>query len=251
MSLPQHLRGQTTHARRGTLKHAFSYAVDFVLIDPDESRGPLLFSRRGFNLAAVRDRDHGGHRGAGQGAAWARAMLADAGLAEGPDSRLRLLAQPRILGTGFTPVSFWLRFEGATLVAVIAEVNNTFGDRHSYLCHRSGFAPITASDRIVARKIFHVSPFQEIAGEYRFGFAVDEDRIAIRIVHVNGSEGVIATLTGALAPLDNRAVLATAFRRPLSPVRTLALIYWHALRLRLKGALYRSRPEPPIEEISR
>ncbi|MBL9059258.1 MAG: DUF1365 family protein, partial [Mangrovicoccus sp.] len=86
---------------------------------------------------------------------------------------------------------------------------------------------------------------------YRFAFAVDDDRIVIRIVHVNGGEGVIATLTGALAPLDNRAVLATAFRRPLSPVRTLALIYWHALRLKLKGALYRSRPEPPIEEISR
>ena len=251
MSRPLHLRGLTTHARRGALKHAFSYGVDFVLVDPDETAGPLLFSRKGFNLATLRDRDHGGRRGAGRGSAWAREMLAAAGLPEGPNSRLRLLAQPRILGAGFNPVSFWLRFEGAGLVAVIAEVNNTFGDRHSYLCHLPDFAAITPEDRIVARKIFHVSPFQEVAGAYTFAFALDDDRVSIRIVHANGAEGVVATLTGALSPLTSRAVLSTAFRRPLSPVRTIALIYWHALQLKLKGALYRDRPEPPLEELSR
>ena len=84
-----------------------------------------------------------------------------------------------------------------------------------------------------------------------FAFAMDDDRISIRIVHANGAEGVVATLTGALSPLTSRAVLSTAFRRPLSPVRTIALIYWHALQLKLKGALYRDRPEPPLEELSR
>ena len=210
MSLPRHLRGQTTHARRGALRHAFICAVDYVLIDPEETRGPPLFSRKGFNLATVRDRDHGGQRGTGRGSAWAREVLAEAGLAEGPHSRLLLLTQPRILGTGFNPISFWLRMDGDALVAVIAEVNNTFGDRHSYLCHLPDFVPITPADRIVARKVFHVSPFQEIAGEYRFAFDLDEDRVAIRIAHVNGAEGVVATS-------DRRAC---ALRHPRGPRRS-------------------------------
>lgn len=251
MTAPLHLRGRTTHSRLGALRHVFSHSVDYVLIDPQTRRGPLLFSRNRLNLASVSDRDHGGRRGAGRGADWAREVLAARGLPQGPDSRLLLLTQPRFLGYVFNPVSFWLRFEGADLVAVIAEVNNTFGDRHSYLCHLEGFAPIGASDIITSRKVFFVSPFQDIAGTYRFGFDISDNRIGIRIAHVNGREGLVATLEGVLAPLTSGAILNAALRRPFGPARTVALIYWHALRLRLKGALYRTRPVPPKEEISR
>ena len=145
MTAPLHLHGTTVHARRGALSHAFSHRVDYVLIDPDETRGPRLFSRNRVNLASVADRDHGGVRGTGRGAVWAHEVLARHGLATGADSRLLLLTQPRFLGYVFNPVSFWLRFEGDALVAVIAEVNNTFGDRHSYLCALPGFAPPAAS----------------------------------------------------------------------------------------------------------
>ena len=251
MSRPLHLRGLTTHARRGALKHAFSYGVDFVLVDPDETAGPLLFSRKGFNLATLRDRDHGGRRGAGRGAAWAREMLAAAGLPEGPNSRLRLLAQPRILGAGFNPVSFWLRFEGAGLVAVIAEVNNTYGDRHSYLCARPGLAAIAPGDVLTARKVFHVSPFRDIAGAYAFSFALTDTDIAIRIAHRDGSEGLVATLEGRRLPMTPPRLLGAALRFPLASFRAIMLIYWQALRLWRKGAAFRPRPLPPAEDLSR
>ena len=79
--------------------------------------------------------------------------------------RLMLLAQPRFLGHVFNPVSFWLAHdEEENLVAVIAEVSNTFGDRHSYLCRKSDNSPIGASDRLQATKIFYVSPFQPVEG---------------------------------------------------------------------------------------
>lgn len=246
---PDHIAGLTTHARHGQISNAFRYGVDYVLIDPRSSHGPLLFSRNRFNLASVRDRNHGGRPGKGSGVAWAESVFANAGLSlEG--TTIRLLTQPGYLGHVFNPVSFWLAFRGDRLHAVIAEVNNTFGDRHSYLCHKPDFTAIAASDRLVAQKVFHVSPFQEIAGDYRFNFDITPHRIAIRIDHRNGKEGVIATLTGPRRPLTNRALLVASLRRPAGTMRTVALIYWQALKLKLKGATYRPRPTPPEHEIS-
>ncbi|WP_116134700.1 DUF1365 domain-containing protein [Tropicimonas sp. IMCC34043] len=251
MSAPGHLIGNTTHVRQGAQRHSFSHAVDYVLIDPEERQGPRLFSRNRRNLLAVFDRDHGGPPRGGRGADWAWEVLSAAGLQRGADSRLMLLTQPRFLGYVFNPVSFWLRFEGDALIAVIAEVNNTFGDRHCYLCALPEFAAITPGDRIVAHKVFHVSPFQEIAGDYTFSFAFPDNRVAIRIDLTNGPETLIATLSGRIVPLTERSVLGALVRRPFGAARTIALIYWQALRLKLKGARYRTRPEPPIEEITR
>ena len=103
-----------------------------VLLDPVSRDTPLLFSRNRLNLTSVRDADHGGPPGTGRGADWAREVLRARGLAA---FDLRLLTQPRFLGYCFNPVSFWLAFDGKVLRAVIAEVSNTFGDRHSYVCH--------------------------------------------------------------------------------------------------------------------
>lgn len=245
---PEHIAGETTHARLGETAHAFRYGVDYVLIDPDAKQGPGLFSRNRFNLLAVHDVQHGGPRGDGRGAAWARDVLEQTGAPAG--LTLRLLTQPSTLGFWFNPVSFWLAFEGGALVAVIAEVSNTFGERHSYFCARDGFAPIGPEDRLTARKIFHVSPFQDVAGDYAFNFNITDRRIAIRIALSHGAEGVVATLAGPRAPLTNRAILAASLRRPLGPLRTLALIYWNALRLKAKGVRYRTRPRPPEQEFS-
>ena len=246
---PDHIAGHTTHARRGGIRNAFRYGVDYVLIDPQSEAVPGLFSRNGFNLASVRDHNHGGPIGAGRGLPWARDVFENTGLDLG-GLQILLLTQPSFLWYTFNPVSFWLAMEGETLRAVIAEVSNTFGDRHSYLCYREGFAPIRAGDEIAAQKIFHVSPFQKIAGGYRFHFDIRADRIAIRIALEDGEEGVIATLSGRRRPLSNASLLRASLRRPLGAFRTIALIYWQALKLKLKGAPYRQRPLPPNQEVS-
>lgn len=246
----EHIAGETTHARRGAIRHRFTYGVDYVLLDPEAALdAPALFSRGRFNLAAVHDRDHGGPMRAGRGAAWAREALAGAGLDQA-GVRLLLLTQPRFLGYGFNPVSFWLAYEDAALRAVIAEVSTPFGDRHSYLCHNPDFAEITRGTRLYARKALHVSPFQEVAGGYDFAFDIRPSRIRIAILHRNGAEGVVATLTGNRHPLTNSGLLVAAVRRPFGALRTMALIHWQALRLKLKGARYRSRPTPPAHEVS-
>ena len=245
---PEHIAGVTTHARRGSIANAFRYSVDYVLIDPEATAGPWLFSRNRFNLSAVHDRDHGGPTGQGRGVVWAREVFAGAGLS---GASIRLLTQPAFLGYIFNPVSFWLAFEGAALRAVIAEVNNPWGDRHSYLCHLPDFAPIEKGAQMQAQKLMHVSPYQDVAGQYRFNFDVTGDKIAIRILHQDGDEGVIATLKGIRRPATSRGLAYAALvRRPTGALRTIGLIYWQALKLKLKGAAYRSRPAPPEQEVS-
>lgn len=251
MSQIQLLSGHTTHIRRGEISNRFRYSIDYVLLDMEaEHKAPLLFSRDGFNLASVRRRDHGGLRGDGSGATWVREVLQDHGFAHEDSCRILLLTQPRFLSYWFNPVSFWLVKKGDDLRAVIAEVNNPFGDRHSYLCHLDDFAPIKPGDKMRAQKVFHVSPFQKIAGDYEFTFNVEDDHVAISIRFLDNENGLIATLSGPLAPLTSASILRAALRRPTGALRTIILIYWQALKLRLKGAPYRTRPEPPKEEVT-
>nr|WP_245866932.1 DUF1365 domain-containing protein [Kandeliimicrobium roseum] len=246
-----HVDGLTFHGRHGAVANAFRYSIDYVLLDAEAGVAtPPLFGRNRAGLMSLQDRDHGGAPGAGHGAAWVRAVLAAHGL---PDpARIELLAQPRVLGHVFNPVSFWLiRDAGDELVAVIAEVTNTFGDRHSYLCHHADLRPIGREDTLEAVKIFHVSPFQPVTGGYRFRFDIGAGRIGVWIDYRTEGGGVYATLTGRRRPLTAARILAACLRRPFGSRRVLGLIHWQALKLWWKGAAYRPRPLPPADEVSR
>ncbi|MBZ4690046.1 MAG: hypothetical protein JG765_1297 [Cereibacter sp.] len=251
MSRVDHVGGKTFHGRRGAVENSFRYSIDYVLLDPAAPEGgPRLFSRNRANLFSVQDRDHGGVPGHGRGLAWVREVLRahDAAGAE----KVLLLTQPRVLGHVFNPVSFWLCHDAeGGLRSVIAEVTNTFGDRHSYLCAKANGAPITREDTLAAKKIMHVSPFQEVAGGYSFRFDIGPKRVGIWIDYSNGAEGVYATLTGPRRPLTNAAILRACLRRPFGSRRVLALIHWQALKLAVKGARYRPRPAPPVDDVSR
>jgi len=252
MSLPEHIRGVTFHGRRGGIDNAFRYGVDYVLMDPSSERtGLRLFSRNRANLAALHDADHGGAPGSGRGLIWLREVLAARDLSHLAD-RVLLMAQPRILGHVFNPVSFWLCYDAAgDMRLVVAEVTNTYGDRHSYLCHRDDFAPLTREDTVQAEKIFHVSPFQPGNGGYTFRFDIRRDKIGIWIDYERGNGGLLATLTGTRAPLTDAGLLAACLRRPFGSRRVLGLIHWQALKLWWKGAIWHVRPDPPADEVSR
>lgn len=251
MNRVQHIAGETYHGRKGAVANAFRYGVDYLLLDPEQPvQAPALFSRNRGNLMSLWDVDHGGAPGAGQGAVWLRAVLAAHDLPA--PARVQLLAQPRVLGHVFNPVSFWLCLDAAgALRVVVAEVTNTYGQRHCYLCHRDDLEPLGPADRVLARKVFYVSPFQPVGGDYVFRFDIRPDRIGIWIDHSNGEGGIYTNLVGTRRALTWRGLLGACLRRPFGSRRVLALIYWQALRLRLKGVGFRSPPTPPKQEVSR
>ena len=252
MNRLEHISGRTFHGRRGQVENRFTYGVDYICLDPEAPVvSPWLFARNRRGPVSLHDTDHGGPPGQGRGAAWVRQVLAEAGITA-TDGRLALLAQPRILGHVFNPVAFWLcHGRDGSLRCVIAEVSNTYGDRHSYLCHRDDQGPITATDDLSARKIFHVSPFQPIDGGYRFRFDIRTDRVNIRIDLGHAAGGLVATLAGPRRPASTAGLLAAMLRRPFGSRRVLALIHWQALKLWWKGARYNPRPAPPAHEVSR
>ena len=250
MTRIDHIAGETYHGRRGAVKNAFRYSIDYVLMDADAAvKGPALFARNGANLMSLQDSDHGGKPKAGIGVGWVRDVLA----AHKIDltGRIDLLAQPRLLGHVFNPVSFWLCHDTiGTLRVVIAEVSNTFGQRHSYLCHHDDMREITKNETLSATKIFHVSPFQPIEGGYTFRFDITDDHVHIVIDYTRGNGGLIATLKGDRKPLTNASILKSAIRRPFGSRRVLALIHWQAIKLWWKKATFRSCPEPLDHDVS-
>ncbi|AWB49939.1 DUF1365 domain-containing protein [Gemmobacter aquarius] len=241
------IRGETFHGRKGAVENSFRYSVDYVLLDADRDVGRGFFARNRRGLFSVHDVDHGGPVGAGRGATWVREVLGAHGVQA---DRVMLMAQPRVLGHVFNPVSFWLCYAGEALAAVIAEVTNTYGERHSYLCRNSDGLAISREDTIVAEKIFYVSPFQPVEGGYRFRFDIRADRVGVWIDYSNGTGGLFTNLIGPRVPLTSGAILWAALRRPFGSRRVLALIHWQALKLAVKGVAFRRRPVPPETEVS-
>lgn len=245
------MHGETYHTRHGGPDNAFVYQVDYVLLRlaPSPGGAPFPFGYGRFGPVSYSDRDHGD--GKGHAVDWARRHATEQGLPDVATSEIWLLTQPRRFGYVFNPVSFWFfRDPEGCVRAVLVEVNNTFGDRHSYFCALPDYGPIDQGAPISRPKRMHVSPFQDVAGDYGFRFRMAASRVSILIEHKNGDAGMTAALSGNLAPLNRRAALGLLVRRPLGALRVFSLIHWQAVKLAVKGAAFRRRPTPPNEEIS-
>jgi len=250
MTEVEYVEGSTWHGRTGGLENSFEYKVGFVLLNLEEvTKGPAFFSRRSGKFFGILDSDYGGPPGAGRSSEWVREVLESHRL-KGV-GKILLLAQPRIFGHVFNPVSFWLCYsKNENLLAVISEVTNTYGDRHWYISYNDDKSEISSQNRLLAKKIFHVSPFQPIEGQYEFRFDIREDKIAIWIDlnYMNG--GIKTNLIGTRSKLTNLGIIGSVMSRPLGSRRVLGLIHWQALKLWFKGARYRTRPEPPEVDVS-
>ena len=104
--------------------------------------------------------------------------------------------------------------------------------------------------RLKAKKIFHVSPFQPIDGQYEFRFDIKKDKIGIWIDLNYRNGGIKTNLIGSRTKLTNLEIVKSIISRPLGSRRVLGLIHWQALKLWFKGARYRTRPEPPRIDVS-
>jgi DUF1365 family protein len=245
------LHARITHVRytpkRYVLRHRLWYLAIRLSDLPRLNRMMLGFNRaRPFSL---RDRDYG--RGEDTLEAWIRRAFDETGLVQ-PDGEVVLVTLPRVLGIGFNPVSFWLCHDAAgQLTAVLAEVHNTFGERHSYLARNTDGSPIRSGNVIRAEKIFYVSPFLPVNGEYLFRFDKQEDSLAISIdLMREGARVMSATIAGRFAPLSNKAHAVCFLRYPLPAIQVIGFIHYHAARLYMRGLSIFERPAPPAAAVS-
>ncbi|MCY4029068.1 MAG: DUF1365 domain-containing protein [Acidobacteria bacterium] len=242
--------GYVRHRRRAPRVHAFRYGLCLFYLDLDElprlDRTVRLFSVNRRNAVAFHDRDHLDGRG-GDTAPRVAAVLRNAGVRL-REPRIHLLTACRILGYVFNPVSLYYCHEGpgGPLRAVVAEVNNTFGERHLYvLRHRLNPASDTSrhAARYRAPKALYVSPFLEADGHYDFHFAPVGPRLSVGILqYESGRPTLDAQFWGRRIELTSRSVARLVAARPLATVKTIAAIHAEALRLWWKGIPVRPRP---------
>ncbi len=206
-----------------------------------------FFSYNGFNLLSLRDRDHGHGLGL---RAWAEGVLAGASIAL-DGGRIRLLVMPRVLGMGFNPISLWYcEHATARLRAIIAEVRNTFGETHSYLL-ASGGSALAYNQAIEKEKCFHVSPFFDLVGRYRFQIAEPGERLRVMIHETREGVPVLdATLAAEAKVLSDAAIVWQVLRMPLQMLKVVGAIHWQALKIWLRGAKFHSKPAPPKLEVT-
>lgn len=239
------------HRRRVAPLYRFVYRIFYVLVDVDRleelDAGRRFFSHNRFNLLSVHDRDHGD----GQGLrAWAERLLAGAGI-ELAGGRIRLLVMPRVLGWAFNPISLWYcDHRDGTPRAVIVEVNNTFGEKHSYLL-ASGGAPMTYEQAYEKDKCFHVSPLFDMVGRYRFKLEAPGAQLRVLIHETREGVPILdTTLLGERRALSDAAILKQVLAMPLQMFKVLAAIHWQALKIWLRGARFHRAPPPPKQELT-
>jgi len=231
------------HGRRGDVARDFRYGATYLAVPVtgfDAGDLPIAVDRA--SPWQLRRRDFGARDGSSL-QAFIMGLLEPAGLSDARN--VTLVTTPRTSGYGFNPVSFWLcRDDGGDLRAVLAEVSNTFGERHLYLCHRPDLGAITNSDRLTGDKLFHVSPFLPRSGRYVFRFDAGPDRFGAWVDWI-GADGAVklgTSMVGPMRAMTPRAVRAAALRHPFQAQRIMALIHWQAAQLFGRGVRYLKKP---------
>lgn len=247
--------GWVAHERTRPARNAFRYPIYYLGLDLDEldelDRGLKRFSHNRANIVSFWDRDHGPRDGSPL-KPWVEALVHSAGI-DMTAGRVFLVTFPRVLGARFYPVSFWYCFaaDGVPL-AVMAEVHNTYRDRHNYLLHNHG-RPYEWDATPTAEKAFFVSPFvqrEDVRYEFSFSEPGDELSVCIRDI-VEGSHMLTAAIDLRAEELTDAALTRTVLAHGPISVVALLRIHWQALRLLAKGVPLFPHTPPPPEETSR
>jgi uncharacterized protein len=235
--------GRTVHVRFQPFEHRLSYAIFQLLVDVDAPVPPGLkwLGHNRFAPLAFHDKDHGDRSGAPL-RGWVEARLREAGVDAG-GGPIRLLTFPRVLGYVFNPISVFFAYRpDGRLAGVVYEVNNTFGETHSYVAPADG----AGVERQEADKVFHVSPFFAVEGGYAFTLRGPGQTLTLTIdKSVAGVRDHLATLKATARPLDDRHLRAAFFKVPFLTLKVILAIHWEALKLLLKGARYHHKPDRP------
>ena len=240
--------GIVVHQRFKPHRHRLRYRLAQILFDLDAMPALRLFSHNRFNLVSFHDRDHLDGSGTDLRNQVEHALI-DAGLQ--PDGGpIRLLCMPRILGHAFNPISvFFCHRRNGSLMALLYEVNNTFGQRHTYLIPVED--PEAKTIHQHCEKAFYVSPFMPMDMTYSFR-VIPPGETTVIVVHGDDEQGrvITAAFAGRRENLSDAALVSMLLTHGLLSLKVLGAIHWEAAKLWFKGLRIQPRPSPPDHAIT-
>lgn len=238
--LPALVVGQVSHSRIGAVRHAFQHNAYQWLVDLDALPRLPAYLRP---FGSFRSADHLGDPTLPIKTNVLR-FLATRGVDLDADARVLMLANARVLGHVFDPLSVFWCFDGSDrLRCLVAEVHNTYGERHAYLLQPD------ASGQTEQAKELYVSPFYDVSGSYRIRMRLTPDLVSTTIALTReGSVAFSATFRGRPQPATTRAIVRQLVRRPLMSQRVSLLIRLHGIRLWLRGLPVAPRPVHRAQE---
>jgi DUF1365 family protein len=232
-------RTSIRHVRQDPLKNTFTYRSYSWYVDLDDLPNLPWWLRP---LAGFHAKDHLGDPSSSIRENVDRFLALNGEQHDG--GTVTMLANARVLGHVFNPISlFWCHDADGGLRAVIAEVHNTYGERHCYLLHPDG------AGRARTSKEFFVSPFNDVDGSYRMCLPEPAEKLAVAVVLERaGRKPFTATMTGYRRPATARSILAAAAAVPVAPVRVVLQIRWQGIRLWARGLPIINRPDHRAQE---
>ncbi len=241
---PQIFLANVMHQRLFPQRNGFNYGIYYLML-------PLPAAAIGNRLCRFDPSDLALRDGSDP-LVWVKNNLATQGLTADIE-HIVLMTMPKVLGYVFNPVSFYFCFDRTRhLKAVLCEVHNTFGEQHSYLCFHADGAPILPTQWLEAVKLFHVSPFLQRNGHYKFRFDLQDSQIGIWIDYYDqqGQRQLVTALTGQCVALTPRSLQKAFWKHPLVSLKAIFLIHWQALKLIFKGIRHISKPEQVEKRLS-
>ncbi len=230
MLTPAIYRTTVTHDRQVPVRHSFEYRSYSWYVDLDELPS-LPWWLRAF--ARFDARDHLAGRPGQSLRDRVDAYLVDHGAAL-PGGRITALLQARVLGYVFNPISvFWCHDHQGEVQHVIAEVHNTYGQRHAYLL------PPANKPAVVAKKLY-VSPFNRVSGHYQVLAPRPNQKLDLVVsLHDGSKPAFVARLRGTHSPATLRHITRMQIVSPLAPLMV-------ALRIRIQGIALWLRRVPMV-----
>ena len=226
--------GSVTHKRFKPKEHYFKYKTFSLYLDLDDiekvHENISFFSYNKFNLISFYDKDHGDRDGSSL-KLWVKKKLDEAGIKKEIKS-VNLLCYPRIFGYVFNPLSIFFVFDKySSLIAIMYEVKNTFGEQHTYIFK-------TKDNNLIKShcdKKFHVSPFMDLNSTYNFKILKPGKKLSI-IIDQRDKEGklLFASQDGVKIKLNGKNLLISYLKHPLMTFKIISAIHFEALRLWLK-----------------
>jgi hypothetical protein len=235
--------GKVMHARLFPKTNRFLYRIFYMSLPLSKlAKLPIAYNRAA--PISFYDKDHGACDGSNL-ELWARNILKQFDISQA-DGEIVLVCMPRVLGYVFNPVSFWLCLDKqGKLRAVLSEVNNTFGECHTYICAHPDQRPIEPTDSIIAEKVFHVSPMLKREGHYEFSFDFTDQQFKVWIDYFDGDQKkqLVTWLAGNQQTMTKTSLRQAFWLYPLVTFKAMTLIHWQALKLLTRGFAFFKKPQ--------